>query len=159
MSHHALARSLGHPSAPIFLIEDDEIDAYFVRRALADAKISNRIVTCRNTAHARRALGDGAEAPVLFILDVLLGAYEETGLDFLGWLRAQPAPLGTTSAMVLTGSTHPDHARLAQRLGATSFLTKPVRPDTLVLAVQALGFVVMTSALTGEPGSRIIERR
>lgn len=62
--------------------------------------------------------------------------------------------------MVLTGSVDPTHAAsFAAGLGATSFVSKPVTKEALVVAVQALGFVVMSSAIAGNLGSRTIERR
>lgn len=160
MSYGRPDRSLGRPAAPIVLLEDDADDAYFVCRALADAKVANPVVTCRTAAEAKHLLSsESDDAPVLFILDVLLGSRTETGLDYLEWLRLQPAPFGTTPAMMLTGSSQAEHARVARRLGATSFVTKPVTRESLAVAVQALGFVVVTSVLTGVTGSRIIERR
>jgi CheY-like chemotaxis protein len=144
---------------PIFLVEDHENDQFFVRHALEGAKIENPLVVCASADEAREALRrhQRSAAPVLFILDVnLVGG--ETGVDFLEWLRRQPEPLGSTPAMMLSGSERPDDRAMAQRLGATRFLQKPVMAEKLAEAVQALGFVVVTSALSGRLGFRLIER-
>lgn len=146
-------------TAPIALVEDDSNDAFFVRHALTEAKIANPVVTFTSAAEARRGCTEPSAKvePVLFILDFHLAG--ESGLDFLRWLRAQEAPMGSTPAMMLTGSDNPAHRDESRALGALHFLQKPVTPDRLAMAVQALGFVIMTSLVSGEMGARIIERR
>lgn len=146
--------------SPIVLIEDDDNDVFFVRHALEAARIGNPVIACRSAAEARRVLAARVHAdaaPALLILDVNL-AVGENGIQLLGWVRGQPPPLGSTPAMLLTGSARPGDVDAAQALGATSVLVKPVTESRLSNAVQALGFVVMTTSSTGETGVRIIER-
>ena len=147
------------PTAPLALVEDDPNDAFFVRHALEEAKIANPIVAFKSADEARRECSRSPAAfePVLFILDFHLVG--ETGLDFLRWLRAQAPPLGSTPAMMLTGSDDPSHRDASRALGALEFLQKPVTAARLATAVQALGFVIMTGLATGQLGARIIERR
>jgi DNA-binding response OmpR family regulator len=145
--------------APLALVEDDPNDAFFVRHALKEAKIANPVVAFKSADEARRQCSGSPAAfgPVLFILDLHLVG--ESGLDFLRWLRAQAPPLGSTPAMILTGSDDPSHRGASRDLGALEFLQKPVTADRLATAVQALGFVIMTGLASGEMGARIIERR
>jgi CheY-like chemotaxis protein len=145
--------------APIVLIEDDADDAFFVKHALEMAKIGNPLIACRNAVEARRVLASssGVEAPALLILDINLSS-GENGIQLLGWVRGQPPPIGSTPAMLLTGSSRPGDIDAAQALGATCFLIKPVTGARLASAVQALGFVIMTSTSSGQTGFRIIER-
>jgi len=145
--------------APIVLIEDSRDDAFFVRRALEKARIANPIIVFQSATQGRQHLDEPnrVDCPALFILDVnLVGG--ETGVDFLRWLRQQPAPLGTTPTMMLTGSTRPEDRTGAELLGSVYFLLKPVSADTVTSAVQSLGFVVsnLRSDFTMQ---RTIERR
>jgi len=145
--------------SPVVLVEDDANDAVFVQHALADAKIGNPLVVCRTADEARRYVGTAQRerTPALFILDLFLES-GETGLDFLGWLRGQTSPIGSTPVIMLTGSDEPKHRKESLDLGALFFLQKPITPDRLVQAVQTLGLAVMTSMVTGDVGFRIIQR-
>jgi CheY-like chemotaxis protein len=139
---------------PIVLVEDDANDALFVREALEAAQIANPLIECKSAQEARRALLDASISPVLFILDVHLSG-NETGIDLLRWLRQQPQPLGSTPAMMLTGSEHPEHSAESSRLGTTAFLRKPATEQTLTDAVRSLGFQVITSLVSGRMAFRI----
>lgn len=145
--------------APIVLVENDPNDAFFVRDTLDVARITNPVIVCQSADEARRELaGVLSVLPALFMLDIKL-AGNETGLDFLRWLRAQPSPLGATPAMMLTGSDRPEHRQATLELGALFFLQKPITAADLTEAVRTLGLVVVTtSGLSGETGFRIIER-
>ena len=143
---------------PIVLIEDDPNDVMFVQEALRHANIGNplRVHASLGEAH-RECAAVPTLNPALFILDLNFpGA--ATGFDFLRWVRGQPPPLGTTPAMVLTGSDRPADHDMSLELGALCFLRKPVLPTPFVDAVQALGFVLVISRASGETGFRIIQR-
>lgn len=148
-----------HGVAPIVLVEDNDDDAFFVGAALKGAKISNALITVTSAAEARAALLSPPRdrlQPVLFILDVELPG-GESGVDFLRWLRRQDEPLASTPAMMLTGTGRASHDA-SRALGSHFYLEKPVSPEQLANAVQALGFVVLTTADSGG-AVRIIERR
>lgn len=132
------------------LVEDDPNDAAFVRQALEAAQIANPLVEFRSAEEARRGVTTPhtAGAPVLFILDVHLSG-NESGIDLLRWLRQQDPPLGSTPALMLTGSDRPEHAAESSQLGAIHFLQKPVTAGTLTDAVQSLGFSIVTSLVSG----------
>lgn len=136
---------------PIALVEDDPNDAFFVRHAVEAAQIANPLVEYQSAEQARREITTpGASiAPVLFILDVHLSG-NESGIDLLQWLREQAGPpLSSTPAIMLTGSDQPEHTTESIRLGATCVLQKPVTEETLIKAVQSLGFTVVTSLVSG----------
>ena len=143
--------------APIVLVENDPNDVFFVRHALETARISNPLTVCTNAEQVRRELAESDTAPALFILDIGLDG-AESGLDFFHWLRNQPAPLGLTPTMMLTGSASPEDRPMAQQLGAVTFLEKPASAARLTEAVRALGLAVVTSAISGEMGFRLIGR-
>ena len=157
-------RSLRMPfragARPIALLEDDPSDAFFVELALKTARIMNPLKIFDSMASMRTFLAGtfADELPALFIVDLHLSG-PENGLDFLRWLRQQKSPLGSTPAMMLSGSDRSEDRDESLSLGSMSFLQKPVTETTLTDAVQALGFVIVTSLTSGEVGFRIIERR
>ena len=144
--------------APIVLLEDDRNDEFFVRHALERAHIVNPVLCFPTGTQGRSHVSQtrASAMPALFVIDVNL-AGGETGIEFLRWLRQQPSPLGSTPAMMLTGSDRPADRDEAELLGAIYFLLKPVTEDKLTAAVQALGFVITT--LTDVASQRTIERR
>ena len=145
-------------AAPIVLLEDDPNDVFFVRRAFAQTHIVNPLVRFATAAEATRHFADNAvyAMPALFVIDVNL-AGGETGLDFLRWLRQQRLPLGSTPAMMLSGSHRSADRSQADQLGSMLLLRKPVTEEALGAAVQSLGFVI--SSLTGSSIERTIARR
>ena len=75
------------------------------------------------------ALGDGALACSVAILDINLGANRKSGIDAYTWLRSK----GYVGRIVfLTGhaSTHPLVVE-SQRLGDAEIFSKPIDPDRL----------------------------
>lgn len=145
---------------PIVLIEDSSADVFFVRHALQKARIVNPLLVFGSATEARRHLDASGpeEHPVLFILDVQLDN-NESGIDFLRWLRAQPAPLADAPAMIVSASDDPADRKDSDLLGAAHFLRKPVTEEALTHAVQALGFVLVVTSLTDVAAGRLIQRR
>jgi len=145
--------------APIILVEDDPDDAFFVRRALEMARIQNPLSVFTSGEQACEHLRPerGTPLPVLAVLDLHL-AGDATGLDVLCWIRQQPGPLGATPVLILTGSDRPEDRDEGRRLGAMLYLQKPVTEESLTRAVQALGFVITTTAAGGQT-QRIVQRR
>ncbi len=145
---------------PILLVEDDPNDAFFVRHALETARIQNplRVFTSGEQACEHLRLEGGSHPPVLVVLDLHL-AGGTGGLDVLAWIRQQSEPLGSTPALILTGSDRQEDRDEGRRLGAMLYLQKPVTEENLTRAVQALGFVVVNNLTAGHLGLRIIERR
>jgi CheY-like chemotaxis protein len=131
-----------------------------VYQSLESAQIRNQVVACRDADEARRLLtrDSAVPPPALFILDLHLPA-RESGIDFLRWIRAQPAPLGTTPVMIVTGSERPGDLASARSLGAMWFLQKPVTQAQLLEAVGALGLTVVSNRAEGHDHIQVIERQ
>lgn len=116
------------------ILEDDPDDALLIRRAFTNS-LSWAFV-CRNTSEARAyLLGAGMyadrskfPAPEIFVTDVRLG--EESGVQFLDWMRDQPN-LRNIPVIVLTGSATPQEVETARKLGASRILQKPGNPFAL----------------------------
>ena len=117
--------------ASILCVDDDRGLCQILSRALGAEGFEVR------TAHdgEEALLAAFEEAPDLVILDVMLPRRD--GFEVLEKLRAQPGPLATLPAIVLSGcSRTPQAAERTQRLGAQEWLTKPVPLDRLVAIVR-----------------------
>jgi CheY-like chemotaxis protein len=120
----------------IALIEDDENDVFFFKRAARAASIANPMQIIRDGREAIDYInGTGAfldreqyPLPVLIVLDLNLP--HRNGLDILRHLRSRPETQ-TTIVVVLTSSTSSQDMHEAYAFGANSYLAKPANPDQL----------------------------
>jgi CheY-like chemotaxis protein len=121
---------------PILLVEDDENDVFFMKRALADAGISNALHVASDGQQVIDYLSGAGEfsdrskhpLPSLVFLDLKLP--RKNGHDVLAWMRAQEALEGVI-VLVLTTSAEERDIRQAYKLGANAFLVKPPTPAQL----------------------------
>ena len=129
---------------PVLLVEDNEDDVLFVRRAFRRAKLSNPLHVVEDGDAAVAYLsGEGAHAdrarhplPTLILLDLKLP--RRSGLEVLEWLRGQPG-LRRTPVVVLTSSRDGSDVDRAFDLGASGYLVKPVDFDGLLEMVRTIG--------------------
>lgn len=128
----------------ILLVDDNEDDVFFMKRALEAASISNPIFVAEDGQKAVDYLAGIAPftdriacpLPGLVFLDLKLP--RKRGLDVLAWIREREN-LRSVVVIVLTSSQEPSDLRQAYRLGANSYLVKPnanERLDALVRAVK-----------------------
>jgi CheY-like chemotaxis protein len=129
---------------PILVVEDDENDMALIRRTLTNACIPN----------PRQFLGTGEEAvnylagkgaysdrekyplPALVLLDLKLPAMH--GFEVLKWIRAH-TDFKDLRVVVLTSSNNLRDVREAYRLGANSFLVKPLEFENIASLFGAIG--------------------
>jgi DNA-binding response OmpR family regulator len=123
-------------SAAILLVEDDENDALFLRRAMKRAGILNPI---QRVCDGREALDyfQGAQRfgnrneyplPSLVLLDLKLP--HVMGLDVLKWVRDQ-GQFKSTVVVVRSASQYQNDIANAHRHGADDYLVKPSGLDQL----------------------------
>ena len=118
-------------SATILLVEDDPNDVFFLQYAFEQAGIKNPIrVVCDGQEAINYLAGNGKFAdrlqypiPALLLLDLKLPVL--MGLDVLRWIKEQ-AELQTIIVIVMTSSKEPTDIQEAYRLGARSYLVKPL---------------------------------
>jgi two-component system response regulator len=122
----------------ILLVEDNPDDEALMLRAFRQSKLANRIEVARDGAEALARLS-GAEPdalPTLVILDLKLPKVD--GLEVLRRVRASEATR-MLPVVVLTSSREEQDLVESYRLGANSYVRKPVDFVQFAQAVQTLG--------------------
>ncbi len=144
----------------ILLVEDNPDDEALTLRALSKNNIMNEVMVahdgaealdyllCRN-AHAGR---DPERQPALILLDLKLPKVD--GLDVLREIRANPSTQ-LLRVVILTSSKEEQDLIKGYRLGANSYIRKPVDFGQFMEAVRQLGlyWLVLNEAppSAGEP--------
>lgn len=131
-------------SRPILLVEDNFDDEALTLRALKKNNIQNEVVVARDGVEALDYLfGTGAHAgrdldrmPQLILLDLKLPKVD--GLQVLQKLRAD-ARTRLLPVVILTSSKEQQDLVEGYRLGANSYVRKPVDFTQFIEAVRQLG--------------------
>lgn len=124
--------------APILLAEDNPDDVLLTRRAFAKNGFENPIIAVADGESCLAALlpeHGPAMNPALVLLDINLP--KTSGLDVLGKIRADPRTR-TVPVVMLTTSREQRDVQQAYRLGANSYVCKPVSFTAFVAVVRTL---------------------
>jgi len=129
----------------ILLVEDNPNDAELTVRALRKNKLANNLMQVSDGeaaldfifARGEYAGRDIAMRPKLILLDLRLPKLD--GLEVLKAVKADPRT-SLTPVVVLTSSKEEKDLIEGYRLGANSFIVKPVDFDKFVEAVKELGY-------------------
>jgi two-component system, response regulator len=125
------------PSPLIVLVEDNADDEALTLRALKKNAIVNDIVVLRDGAQAvEYLLAPDVPAPHLVLLDLKLPKLD--GLQVLERLRREPRT-AALPIVVLTSSNEDRDLVESYRLGANSYIRKPVDFEQFTEAVRQLG--------------------
>ena len=125
---------------PILLVEDNPDDIALTRRALERNDIRNTLVVAHDGEEALRTLGDGLR-PALILLDLKLP--KVGGLEVLGRMAADDR-LRLIPTVVLTSSREEEDVVTGYRLGANSYIRKPVDFADFVEVVRHIGLYWLT---------------
>ncbi|HZR21789.1 MAG TPA: response regulator [Verrucomicrobiae bacterium] len=125
------------------LVEDNDNDALLLKRAFARGNLVNPLHILTTGEQALEYLkGTGPFSnrkeyplPSVMLLDLNLPGM--SGFDVLHWIRAQPE-LSRLRVIVLTSSESIHDVNQAYRLGANSFLIKPMDLEHLCRMTEAL---------------------
>ncbi len=128
----------------ILLAEDNPDDEELILRSLKDGNISNHIVVTRDGAEVLDYLfGQGQyasqgapELPVVILLDLKLP--KMNGLEVLEHIRAEERTR-LVPVVILTSSSQEEDRLSSYKLGANSFVRKPVVFSEFAEAVKRLG--------------------
>jgi DNA-binding response OmpR family regulator len=118
------------------LVEDNEDDAFFMKRAFRDAGLKNRLHTVSDGEQAIEYLSgsDGFAdrekfpLPDMIFLDLKMPGLD--GFDVLRWIRREKK--SDVKIAVLTSSPEEIDRKRARELGADCYLLKPPDPSMLL---------------------------
>lgn len=120
----------------LLLVEDDDIDAMGVERALKRRRIVNPLFRARDGVEALELLRSGAVArPHMILLD--LNMPRMGGLEFIGELRSDP-DLTSSVVFVLTTSKSDEDLSAAYRSHVAGYIVKSEIGDSFGSLVQML---------------------
>jgi two-component system response regulator len=128
----------------ILLVEDNEDDVILTKRALNQAKIMNKIVVVKDGVEAIEYLfGNSTKTspetkscPTLILLDLNLPKID--GLQVLQQIRKDSRTC-MCPVVILTSSQEEQDIIAGYKLGANSYIRKPVNFSQFVEAIQQLG--------------------
>jgi two-component system response regulator len=131
-------------SHSILLVEDNPDDEALTIRALRKNNITNELVIARDGAEALDYLfgtgkyegRDTSVSPQVTLLDLKLPKID--GLEVLKRLREDPRT-ELLPVVILTSSNEEQDLLKGYRLGANSYIRKPVNFDQFIEAVRQLG--------------------
>ena len=120
-------------NSKLLIVDDDEDDFLFLRRAIRQAAIENPILRFRDGSELVKFLeqkpvaeaGPGTQAPWLLLLDIMMPIMN--GFEVLEWLATHQGPPKIRPVM-LSGSYRTEDIQRATALGATDYLMKPISP-------------------------------
>jgi len=133
-----------NPTGPILLVEDNQDDVELTLLAFREAGIGNQITVVRDGVealdyvHSRAQYrdGDAADFPAVILLDLKLPRLG--GIEVLQRLRAD-SRTRLVPVVVLTTSNEERDIVESYRLGANSYVRKPVDFNEFNEAVRQLG--------------------
>ena len=116
----------------VLIVEDDDGTALVIEKALH--VYGCKTLRARNRLEIANAIG-ATPLPHLVLLDVLLP--DANGFDVLNRIRQHPT-LQHIPVMMLTSLGERKDVTRGLALGANGYITKPVRPSTLLEAIEAV---------------------
>jgi CheY-like chemotaxis protein len=121
---------------PILLLEDDDVDAMTVKRALRDIKVINELIVAENGEKGLAYLRNSdCERPCIILLD--LNMPRMNGLEFLQVVK-QDLELRRIPVVVLTSSREEQDRVESFDLGVAGYMLKPVDYQQFVEIVRAI---------------------
>jgi two-component system response regulator len=120
----------------ILLVEDNPNDAELTQRALKKSNPAVRLTIVRDGAEALDYLMGEKPKPKVIFLDLKLPKID--GMEVLHRIRANER-MKTTPVVVLTSSHEERDITECYRLGANSYIVKPVEFDQFYRTVSDLG--------------------
>jgi len=139
----------------ILLVEDNPDDEALAMRALAKTKVANEVVVARDGAEALARLFDDTQrlagVPDVILLDLKLPKVD--GLEVLRRIRAD-ARTRFIPIVVLSSSDETKDVADSYRLGANSYIRKPVDFARFTEVVRQLGAYWLVLNEVPPPGGK-----
>ena len=132
-----------HRSCTILIVDDDENDIFFVKRAFTEINVHCTFQVMKNgqdTIDYLSGIGEYANRrkyplPMMILMDLKMPIMD--GFQVLIWLRARDG-IKVIPTVVFSSSDMPQDITRAYELGANSFMTKSVTYDGLLIKLQTL---------------------
>lgn len=124
--------SENYRNQPILLVEDNPVDIDLTLRAFKKRNLTNPIQVARDGVEALAFVekwDKGEATPVVILLDLKLPRID--GLEVLKTIKLHPK-YDTIPIVVLTSSSDNKDIERAYKLGANSYIVKPVNFDKFV---------------------------
>jgi CheY-like chemotaxis protein len=129
-----------HGTGTILIVEDEEHDIEFLKRAFARAGVPNPVRSVGNGEQAVAYLkgegkyADRAAYPVPRVILTDLKMPQMTGLEFLRWVHENPR-YQVIPTIIFTSSTSQTDVKAAFAYGASGYMVKPLGFENLVRTV------------------------
>ncbi len=128
-------------SQTILLVEDNADDIELTLRVLKTHHIANNVIVARDGEEALKLLFEAdqvfsQELPSVVVLDLNMPKVD--GLEVLRRIRADPRTKALP-VVIMTTSTEEQDIVASYKLGANSYVCKPVAFEDFTQAVQTLG--------------------
>jgi CheY-like chemotaxis protein len=125
-----------HRSRPLLLVEDDQIDARTVKRALLDLKVQDAVVHMPNGEEALTYLRSGInEQPCLILLD--LNMPKMGGIEFLKEVKKDPT-FRRIPIVVLTTSNEDRDVWGTFEHSVAGYMVKPIDYQQFVETIRTV---------------------
>lgn len=132
---------------PILLVEDDQVDAMTVKRALKELRVTNPLAHVENGEAALRHLRDPAnKKPCIILLDLNMPVMN--GIEFLQVLKRDDQ-LKATPVVVLTTSEEQQDKLNSFNLGVAGYMAKPVDYKQFVEVMRSINTYWTISEMPG----------
>jgi CheY-like chemotaxis protein len=130
-------------SKHVLYAEDDENDAFFLRRGFKRAGITDSLTIVPDGQEAIHycsgvgRFGNRVENPYPSLVLLDLNMPRKSGIEVLKWIRQEPS-VRTLPVIIFTSSLQDDDIHRAYSEGANAYLAKPSDPDELLILVKTL---------------------
>jgi CheY-like chemotaxis protein len=143
---------MNHEPLTILLAEDDDGHARLIERNLQRAGFVNSIVRAKDGQEAldivRGKNGLSPDTQFLLLLDINMPRVD--GLEVLRQIKGDPQT-AKTPAIMLTTTDDPREVERCYSLGCSIYITKPVRYEDFVEALNRLGMFLEIVKLPAPP--------
>jgi DNA-binding response OmpR family regulator len=133
---------------PIMIVEDDPVDLMSIKRAFAELRITNDLITVESGQKALDIIHAAEIArPTLVLLDLRMPGVD--GLEVLKELRKSES-YGTVNVVILTTSNEERDKVATFELGISGYMVKPVDYRQFVEVVRAIDLYWTLSQQPGD---------
>jgi CheY-like chemotaxis protein len=121
----------------IMIVDDDDVDALGIERALKQLKILNRTIRAKDGQEGLAMLRDGVSVPKPFLILLDINMPRMNGLEMLVELRKDEA-LANSLVFILTTSRREEDIFIAYKENVTGYIVKSRIADDFTRVIDML---------------------